>query len=363
MRCHDDWQRDHQDEELLIMTKVKKDIEQQKPLGRYLIEAGFISSEQLKAALAAQRSEKKRLGEILVKKGWIRHQTLDYLIEKVVLPERSSQKNLRLVQKDYQHHLESVNTNQLVNIPRQKLELPVSPYKTTRLLFYIAVALLGAHLVGQFTEHFLPNYFFRNFIAEQLNLDRELNIPTLYAMGLLLISSILLAIIAYAKHVRGDRQVRHWVALSIIFLCLAIDEITSLHERMTDPLRSMLNTNGWLHYAWIIPGIVFVLVCLLVFAKFLKNLPSKTRQLILLAGVIFVSGAIGIEAIGGYYAQVYGEQNMGYALIAGIEEFFEMLGVIIFIYALLSHIDDAMKGSSVRFEIVAHRPPNTVHSS
>ncbi|PPS45317.1 hypothetical protein B1A85_03390 [Chroococcidiopsis sp. TS-821] len=342
-----------------MVIKVKKDIEEQKPLGRYLIEGGFIDSEQLKVALAAQRSERRRLGEILVRKGWIRQQTLDYLIEKVVLPERSSQKKLRLIQKDDRHQLDTVETKQQTKIPRQKLEIPVSPYRTTRLLFYIAVILLGAHLVGQFTEHFLPDYFSRDFIAELFNLDRELNIPTLYAMGLLLVSSILLAIIARAKHVRGDRQVRYWVALSIIFLGLAIDEITSLHERMTDPLRSAFNASGLLHYTWIVPGIIFVLLCFLAFAKFLKDLPSKTRQLILVAGTIFVSGAIGIEAIGGYYAQIYGEQNMGYAVIAGIEEFFEMLGVIIFIYALLSYIDKEMKGLSVRFEIVAQRISNT----
>ncbi|WNN87359.1 hypothetical protein [Gloeocapsopsis dulcis] len=251
-------------------------------------------------------------------------------------------------------------TQTLANVPHQKLEIPVSPQKTSRLLFFIAVVLLCAHLIGQFTEYFLPDYFSRDFLAELFNLNRELNIPTFYAMCLLLISSILLAIIAYAKQVRGDCLVRYWTALSILFFGLAIDEIISIHERMTKPLRSALNAGGLLYYAWIIPGAVFVLLCLLAFRKFFRNLPTKTRQLIFLAGSIFVSGAIGVEAVGGYYAHLYGEQNMTYAVIAGIEEFLEMLGVIVFIYALLSHIDSAMKGLSVRFKIAARKCiPNT----
>ncbi|PIG92691.1 hypothetical protein [Gloeocapsopsis sp. IPPAS B-1203] len=251
-------------------------------------------------------------------------------------------------------------TQTVANVPHQKLEIPISPQKTSRLLFFIAVALLCAHLLGQFTEYFLPDYFSRDFLAELFNLNRELNIPTLYAMCLLLISSILLAVIAYAKQMRGDHLVHYWTALSILFLCLAIDEVISIHERMTMPLRSALNAGGLLYYAWIIPGAIFVLLCLLAFRKFLSYLPTKTRQLMFLAGLIFVSGAIGVEAIGGYYAHLYGERNMAYAMIAGVEEFLEMLGVIVFIYALLSHVDSVMKGLSIHFKIAVHKCiPNT----
>ncbi|MBE9190402.1 hypothetical protein IQ230_08520 [Gloeocapsopsis crepidinum LEGE 06123] len=333
------------------MSRVKKNSEQQKLLGRYLIEAGFINSEQLQAALVAQQSEKKRIGEILVNQGWVKRQTLEYLVEKVVLPERNSQKNFDVIQN---HQIpQQIDAQKQVYVPHQVLEISVLPQKTFRILLYIAVALLCAHLLGQFTEYFLPDYFSRDFLAELFNLNREFNIPTLYATSLLLTSSILLAIIAYAKQVRGDRFVRYWMALSIIFLYLATDEIISLHERTVEPLRSKLNTGGLLYYTWIIPGAIFVLLCLLVFRRFLRNLPSKTRQLILLAGTIFISGALGVEAVGGYYADLHGEQSMVYAMIAGIEEFLEMLGIIVFIYALLSYISSAMKGLNVRFAIVA----------
>lgn len=60
-----------------------------KPLGTYLIEAGLLTQKQVEVALAEQEVIQKRLGEILVQRGWIKEQTIEYLMEKVILPERA----------------------------------------------------------------------------------------------------------------------------------------------------------------------------------------------------------------------------------------------------------------------------------
>ncbi|HEY9846959.1 MAG TPA: hypothetical protein V6D03_12285, partial [Candidatus Caenarcaniphilales bacterium] len=60
-----------------------------KRLGSYLVEAGLLTPEQLNLALADQAESGTRLGEVLAEKGWIKQQTIDYLMEKVILPERS----------------------------------------------------------------------------------------------------------------------------------------------------------------------------------------------------------------------------------------------------------------------------------
>ena len=62
---------------------------QAKPLGMYLVEAGILTSNQVEAALYEQQKSGRRLGEILVTRGWVEQQTIEYLIEKVVLPERT----------------------------------------------------------------------------------------------------------------------------------------------------------------------------------------------------------------------------------------------------------------------------------
>lgn len=60
-----------------------------KRLGSYLIEAGLLSEAQVDIALAEQKVTGMRLGEVVVKHGWINNQTVEYLMQKVVLPERT----------------------------------------------------------------------------------------------------------------------------------------------------------------------------------------------------------------------------------------------------------------------------------
>ena len=59
-----------------------------KRLGTYLIEADLITQDQIDLALVEQTATKMRLGEILVKQGWIQEQALEDLIERVVKPQQ-----------------------------------------------------------------------------------------------------------------------------------------------------------------------------------------------------------------------------------------------------------------------------------
>lgn len=113
------------------------------------------------------------------------------------------------------------------------------------------------------------------------------------------------------------------------------------------PLGTALNTSGIFYYAWVIPGAIALIIFLIAFAKFINYLPVKTRKLFLIAGSCYV-GDVGIELIGGYYADLYTPHNMGYALITTIEETLEMLGIAVFIYALLSYISLNLKGVDLR---------------
>ena len=50
--------------------------------------------------------------------------------------------------------------------------------------------------------------------------------------------------------------------------------------------------------------------------------------------MIYVSGVIGVEAVSGWHFEVFGKHNLGYNLLVTLEEGLEMLGVVVFIYAL-----------------------------
>lgn len=77
---------------LVSIPKGEKSIPAQsgKRLGSYLVEAGLLTSEQLKVALQEQEKTDRRLGEVISHQGWVNQQTIEYLMEKVVLPDREA---------------------------------------------------------------------------------------------------------------------------------------------------------------------------------------------------------------------------------------------------------------------------------
>ena len=167
--------------------------------------------------------------------------------------------------------------------------------------------------------------------------DGEGNIPAWYSASLLLLCSILLAAITAAHKQQPGGRAAHWLILSAIFLFLSLDETVQLHELSIAPLRSALGATGLLYYAWILPAAVCVALFVLAYLPFLRNLPARTRQLFLLAGAVFVGGAMGVEALSGWHASSHGEHNLTYHLIITLEELLEMAGVVLFIYALLDY--------------------------
>ena len=85
------------------------------------------------------------------------------------------------------------------------------------------------------------------------------------------------------------------------------------------------------------------------FLPFLLRLPSRTRNLFALSGIVYVGGAIGVEMLSASQADLNGEDNLAYALIVTLEELCEMVGVVLFLHALLDHLHTLLAGVRVRF--------------
>jgi hypothetical protein len=78
---------------LMVMAySSQQDIKSNKPLGAYLIEAGLLSEAQVGVALVDQGATSMLFGEILVTRGWVKAQTIEYLMQKIVIPERAAEK-------------------------------------------------------------------------------------------------------------------------------------------------------------------------------------------------------------------------------------------------------------------------------
>lgn len=60
-----------------------------KRIGGYLVEAGLLTPAQVDVALNDQKLTGMRFGEILAARGWVKQQTIEYLMTKVILPEQT----------------------------------------------------------------------------------------------------------------------------------------------------------------------------------------------------------------------------------------------------------------------------------
>jgi hypothetical protein len=64
-----------------------------KPIGSYLEDAGLLSSDQIKVILADQQATGMRFGDIAVARGWVKEQTIEWIMRKVVAPERQAKQS------------------------------------------------------------------------------------------------------------------------------------------------------------------------------------------------------------------------------------------------------------------------------
>jgi hypothetical protein len=210
-----------------------------------------------------------------------------------------------------------------------------------RVRWIVGVAILlftVASLAGQYWRLGLHHHS-GAWIIRQFSLDDELNLPTAYQAITLGCAALLLWIIAYRERQLQHRGVAQWAILGCIFLLLACDEAFRIHER-TGQFRDALPMGLGRRFrtGWIMFALFFVTVVGLSYLRFLFRLPRNIAYLFIVAGAIYVTGAMGMEIIVDPWVEAHGRLNMTYQLLATLEEVMEMTGVGIFLYALTSFL-------------------------
>lgn len=183
-----------------------------------------------------------------------------------------------------------------------------------------------------------PRFFGMNRLFD---LDEEGNIPALFSTFLFFVDSALLFAIAKKGSPRRDRSSSStWWLLAALFLFLGIDENVSIHEAFVSIVRNRFHLGGLFYFAWVIPyGLATLILALFLIPWFCK-LERSTRGWFGAAASIFVSGAIGMEMLGGRHLESVGKQkDLTYYLFATVEESLEMTGLIVFAYALLKLLE------------------------
>lgn len=168
------------------------------------------------------------------------------------------------------------------------------------------------------------------------SLSYEHNLPSWYSSMLLFACAIALGVRAVRASETRDTFRRHWWVLTGGFAYMSIDEAVELHEH----LGGLFHFHGVLYFGWVVPAALLVLVLLASYVRFLRHLPPRTRTRFVIAGVIYVGGAVGMELPLGWWTDRHGDGNFTYALIDWVEESLEMLGASMFLLALVAHITD-----------------------
>lgn len=231
------------------------------------------------------------------------------------------------------------------------MDLNLDPRRVIRMLIWIVAVLVTAHVVGQVFmltcgyDHDLA------YVRSKFDLDGEQNIPALYSSVALLVCAFLLTAITCIKNKRREPFVFQWGFLALVFLAMSIDESIAFHENFHEPMVSMLNLSGLLYAGWVVPVGILMIIVLLVCSKMLVALPPRTRRLFIIAGVIYVSGAMLMEMVGASYLETIGgteasneERGITWSLCVTAEEILEMAGIVVFIHALMSYITEELGG-------------------
>lgn len=211
------------------------------------------------------------------------------------------------------------------------------PRRVGRSLAVAIAALAVLSVAEQFAIHVLGHDHLEEFLVA-VDLDAEGNLPTWFASVTLLAAAGLAAWIGALTRAWGARYAGHWRALAVLLAAFSADEVARLHEHL-GRLQPLLDTHGPLYFAWVLPGSLAALAGVVLFARFHRHLPAPTRRGLALATVLYFTGALVVEALGGWRAETMGMNNMTHSLIATVEEVLELAGVAVLVVALLRHVE------------------------
>lgn len=222
------------------------------------------------------------------------------------------------------------------------MEIQMPSRTLRRSLIAVAVALSLAGLVAELLRDRPQFDEDASMLLGLLSLSFEGNLPTWFSSSLIMLCAGMLALISYSDDVHGVKFQRHWRALALIFVYLSLDEAVQLHEG----LNFVFETRGVLYFGWIIPFGFLVVVLAFVYRNFLVQLPQRARRRFMLAGALYVGGALGMELPLGYWADVHTDEDLTYAMLDWVEESLEICGMLIFALSLADIL--AGRSGSVR---------------
>ena len=222
----------------------------------------------------------------------------------------------------------------LSSLPPVDIAWLIDRRRLVRWLWIIMAVLIAAGFAGQISR-FLLGHGSLGGLVQRFDLDEEQNIPTFFSVCLLMGAGLILTLIATDRRVRQAPGAAHWRWLAIGFFFLGTDEFAGIHEQVGALIDAVFGRqHGLFEASWVIAGLGIVAVVGGLYLPFLFKLPLRTRVAFIVAGAVYVGGAVGMEMIESLHRERAGRDFIG-VILNTFEEGLEMAGVILFIDALL----------------------------
>ena len=223
----------------------------------------------------------------------------------------------------------------------------IGPRRVVFALTTVAVLLLISHLalllITAITGH---DHIFG--LVPLFDLNRENNVPSFFSGSLFLLNGMLVWLVGQLPTLPHRSKV--WAGLAAVFVFLSYDELFGIHEHLTRPMREALHTTGLLYYPWMIAYAVPLLAVIAWFFPTWRRLEAVARTRLVVAGSLYVLGAVVMEMIGGAYDEAFGRRTLGWGLLVAVEEALEMAGLIVLAHALFMLLRPSAGGAPIVFD-------------
>ncbi|MPY68374.1 hypothetical protein F8S09_17110 [Deinococcus sp. SDU3-2] len=236
----------------------------------------------------------------------------------------------------------------------ETVDVKISEHSFINFLATCVVLMVSIGVIGQLSPSLRGTQF-----SAGTNLNGEYNVASAFNASLFFIGAVLLWLIGRVTRLKGDPFAHTWTLLSRLIFFLALDEYLAIHDKV-NRTRDLFGLSGIFYYAWIIPYGLLALVVSLLLIRFLRYLPQGTRNALIFAGVLYVTGALGLELVEAKIDSllVVNSENstpssgLVLLLLIALEELLEMLALVILIATLLGYLRQIAPGVGLRLRLI-----------
>jgi hypothetical protein len=216
--------------------------------------------------------------------------------------------------------------------------------RVIRVMWWLIAGLIAATFAAQVWHKLAAE---ENTVINLFDSDQKLNFPTSMKLALMLGATLLFLLVGLGAAVRHDRV--RWMGIGALFALVTLDELTYMHQRISDAFHTWFGASGALRFAWIVIYVPALAVIAFVYFPWWRALPRHLRNGLLWAALLFAGGSAGMELAKGV---LYDEHDWGlkFGLVAALSDSLELLGLGILVAMLLREVATSPRAVTIGFD-------------